>query len=732
MNFEPSAEQTLFLETFRRFLDEKSSLSRVRAASASGFDDELWRGLAEMGMFGLRVEEKNGGLDLGLFDAALLMEEAGRALATGPLAEAVVTARLLASFGEEKLLRTVLEGESAVTLAFHDVANDPVQWIAGGAAACAVIVLERETVFLVDLGQKRRVPEENLASASLAELDLRSFPRRPLGHGPAAVSAFLAAVEEWKILTSAMLCGLSREALRLASAYACERVQFGQPIAAFQAVAHPLVDCLRSIDAGQLLVWKAIRDIADGDPHAGAAISIALWWNARAAASTATQALHSFGGYGLTTEYDIHLYNVRAKAAALVLGDPQQLIFEAGRRIYGHERPPLPEAGEVCIDFDLGDEARGIAAEIDALFQNDVTSEMRDQFHYSWEGHVPAVHRLLGQRRLLFPGLPPALGGREAGSYAAIAATERLERNGYTTMATGVAAMVAMIVDRFGSEAVRGEVLPRVISGEAACCLGYSEPGSGSDVFAANCRAFREEDGWRISGTKMFTSGAEVSDYVLMLCRTNTDAPKHKGLTMFLVPLTRAGITIQAVRTFQDERTNITFYDDVRISDDWRLGDVDGGVRAMAAALELEQGYSVAGPHERLVEAAEELARSIRAGGGLLIDTDDAQARLVRARARVWAAHMMQYRAAWSQTHSRPDGALSSMSKLFSSESFQESAHDLMDLTAPLSLSKRPGPAGLVNQCYRHAHGTTVYGGTSEIHRSIIGERALGLPRSRA
>ena len=159
-------------------------------------------------------------------------------------------------------------------------------------------------------------------------------------------------------MIAAALAGLSRESLRLAAAYACERVAFGQPIGTYQAISHPLADLSTDVDGGKYLTWKTIRDIADGKTEAGAEISLAAWWNIETAGRAVAQALHTFGGYGLTTEYDIHLYNLRAKAWPLVFGDPARLLEEAGRRLYAGEKAELPDVGAVTIDFDLGEEAR--------------------------------------------------------------------------------------------------------------------------------------------------------------------------------------------------------------------------------------------------------------------------------------------------------------------------------------------------------------------------------------
>ena len=126
--------------------------------------------------------------------------------------------------------------------------------------------------------------------------------------------------------------------------------------------------------------------------------------------------------------------------------------------------------------------------------------------------------------------------------------------------------MVGATLMRFASDELKREVLPRICSGDAVTSLGYTEPAAGSDVAAAQTRAVRDGDDWVINGQKMFTSGANVAQYVFLLTRTDTEAAKHRGLTMFLVPFETPGIEIQAVHTLSDERTNITYYSDVRVA----------------------------------------------------------------------------------------------------------------------------------------------------------------------
>lgn len=735
MNFDITQDQQMLCEVFARFLDENSSPTQVRKAMESGIDRGLWSGLADLGVFGTRVPEVHGGLGLGTFDVALLMEEVGRTLASGPIAESILAAHLIATLGDPSVraeLDKFLTGQSVATIAFHDIAQKPVQWVAGGAVADLVVARHGDRVLLVALSGHDSFAEPNLASSGLAELDLAETPAIVLASGEQATRFFLQTVEEWKLLISAALSGLSRESIRLASEYACEREQFGAPIGSFQAISHPLADLLADTDGGKLLTWKVIHDIAQGDSGAAALLSLSTWWNIDTAGRAVAQALHTFGGYGLTTEYDIYLYNLRAKAWPLVIGDPRKLLREGARRLYGGESASLPDVGPVSIHFELGEDAEALAREVDDFFNTHLTPELRANAHYSWDGHHPDIHQKLAQAGLLFPAWSSEAGGRGASPYALNAVARVWEKQGWGSHAANTTGMLGHILRRFGSDEVKRDVLARVAAGEAICSLGFSEPGSGSDVFAAQCRATRDGDQWLIEGTKMFTSGANLADYVLMLTRTNRDVAKHKGLTMFIVPLKAAGVSVQPVYTFQDERTNITFYDNVRIPDSYRLGEVDGGVKVMAASLEIEHGGGFAKHQHALIEAAESLCRDIQEHDEPLINDEEARVRLARARLHAELSEMIAARALWASEMKKPNTGFGSMAKLFSSEKFLRDASDLLDLTAPWSLSKREGAAGFINQSYRHAQGTTIYGGTSEIHRSQIAERALGLPRSRS
>jgi alkylation response protein AidB-like acyl-CoA dehydrogenase len=280
---------------------------------------------------------------------------------------------------------------------------------------------------------------------------------------------------------------------------------------------------------------------------------------------------------------------------------------------------------------------------------------------------------------------------------------------------------------------LQDEVLLRFARGDVTSCLGFTEPSGGSDVFAAKTRAVRDGDDWVINGQKMFTSGADLASYVLLLTRTDPDVAKHKGLTMFLVPLDVPGIEIRPVHTFMDERTNATFYADVRIPDRYRLGDVNGGVKVMAAALTMEQAGSYY--HEQMhdmINAVTAWAREEQRGGQSLLAHPGTLSRLANIYTDCCISEALSARVLWTTLSGEPDRAYGPASKVFTTQAFIDNSADLVDLAAPASLIRGKTGLGVVEMGYRHSTATSIYGGTSEVLRSMVAERRLGLPRSRA
>jgi len=735
MNLAFTEEQELLRDTFADLFAVQSSPERVRRAEETGFDTELWRHLAETGALAIRVAEAHGGSALGLLEAAILLFEAGRRLATGPLAESVVACRLLAELGAPPLLAQALSGESVVTFALQPLASGAELLLAGGGRADAAVARHGDAVVVIRRPEKAR-EVRNLGLPGLA-LWPQSAARDTavLASGDTAIASFEAALEEWKLLTASYVAGLAREALRIAAAYASERIQFDRPIGTFQAIAHPLADAVTEVDAAWLLVHEALWAIANQRPEAAALISMAFAMATPAATRATRRSLHTHGGYGLSLEYDVQLYYRRAKAVPLLAGDPNDELLRVTDRLWNGARVSLPDAGAVPFDFELG-EAEAYRSRVRTFFDENLTDELRAHAHFSWDGHHREFNRKIAAAGLAFPSWPREYGGEERGAYEQMVLEEEFYRAGWTTHALGTTKMVGATLIRFASEELKREVLPRIAAGDAVSSLGYTEPAAGSDVAAAQTRAVRDGDDWVINGQKMFTSGANVAQYVFLLTRTDFTVAKHRGLTMFLVPLETPGIEIQAVHTLSDERTNITYYSDVRVPDRYRIGPVNGGWSVLRYALELEHGGTYPKHESDLIEAAARWARETQRGGRPAIEDPRVKERLGRAATNFEAARVLSRRSLWVSAEGLPQCGEGPMSKLFQTEIMVQDAQDLLDLAAPQSLL-RPGEPGAVaggefETAYRFAPAPTIYAGTSEIMRSLIAQLALGLPRNRS
>ncbi|WP_349269229.1 acyl-CoA dehydrogenase [Mycolicibacterium parafortuitum] len=279
-------------------------------------------------------------------------------------------------------------------------------------------------------------------------------------------------------------------------------------------------------------------------------------------------------------------------------------------------------------------------------------------------------------------------------------------------------AMVATAVDHFGSDELKAEVLPHVLSGRYRLCLGYTEPEGGSDIATCKTRAVRDGDGWVINGSKMFTSNAHHAQYVYLITNTDPNAPKHKSLTMFLVPLDSPGVEIQALRTVDGDRTNITYYSDVRVPDRYRIGPVNGGWAVLREALNAEHGTGERAPDglqklavmtEHALLLAEEVDRIAGTVGDRLDDGSVAY-RLGRSIARLEAAL------------STPE----MFGRVAIAQTLRDITPELMDIGGTGSAV----PEGLnAEYLFRLSLPTGIYGGTLDVFRNMIAQQALGLGR---
>ncbi len=388
------------------------------------------------------------------------------------------------------------------------------------------------------------------------------------------------------------------------------------------------------------------------------------------------------------------------------------------------------------MDFRLGADSERFARQAREFLAEALTPELVEKVHRTGVSHDEGFTKALRDRGWLAPGWPVEYGGQGRDAMEMVAFTEEMSRAGAPMYGIGTTMMIAWVILKAGTDAQKQEILPKALGGDIVIALGFTEPENGSDAAAAATRAERRGDGWVINGQKMFTTNAHIADYVFLLARTNPDVPKHRGLTTFLVPLQQPGVEVRAVHTLSGERTNITFYNDVYVSDDCRIGAVDGGWPVMAIALEREHGGGFAGESERLLANVEAWVRETTDGDGRpLVDDPGVRERIGRAATEIEVARLLQRRTAWMHANGVPGHAKGSMAKLFSSERLERQAADFLEMIGPDGVRATGDPSaprgGAIEHAVRHAKGTTIYAGTSEIQRNIIAQHGLGLPRGR-
>jgi alkylation response protein AidB-like acyl-CoA dehydrogenase len=363
---------------------------------------------------------------------------------------------------------------------------------------------------------------------------------------------------------------------------------------------------------------------------------------------------------------------------------------------------------------------------IRALLAEHLTPEVRARVHATGTHHDWNLHRAMAHRGWVVAALPVDLGGQGRSPEQLAALFRELERAEapYDGMANTM--MVAFILGHVGTPRQIADVLPLLLAGDAIPCLGYSEPESGSDVAAAATSAVRDGDGWVITGQKMFTSLAEEARWAFVLTRTNTDVAKHRGLTFFLVPMEQ--VEVRPVRTLAGKRTNITFFDGVRVGDEWRIGGVDGGWQVLLVALAFERG-AAGGVSDisALYDAAVARLSEPDGHGTRPIDDPHVRARLVKIAIDKEVADVLGDRAAWAASKGVPrqEGA---EAKLFGTEAYGRAAAALLDILGAQGVLRDDTP-GSFEHAYRYAPILTTAGGTSEIQKNLIAERTLGLPR---
>jgi alkylation response protein AidB-like acyl-CoA dehydrogenase len=369
----------------------------------------------------------------------------------------------------------------------------------------------------------------------------------------------------------------------------------------------------------------------------------------------------------------------------------------------------------------LSDDDQAFQAELREFLGRVVTEEVLARDRATGENFDETVHLALGKAGYLRRDFLPA----DRGGFSAVQRRIwdlEIGRAHTPWFHWGTTAMAAKTLEKFAATELCDEVLPGVLEGRLRLCLGYTEPEGGSDVATCKTRAVRDGDEWIINGSKMFTSNAHNAQYVFLVTNSAPEAPKHQSLTMFLVPLDRPGVAIQGIRTVDGDRTNITYYSDVRIEDRYRVGEINGGWGVLRGALDAEHGTG-----EREADGLDKIAvmtehllllsEALDGAAARVRRSDDALYRLGRSVARTEAA------ASTAEMYGRVAIA----------QTMREVSPELMDIlgTAAALPIGTEGAAddGGAEYIFRLAGPVGIYGGTLEVFRNMIAQGALGLGR---
>jgi len=390
------------------------------------------------------------------------------------------------------------------------------------------------------------------------------------------------------------------------------------------------------------------------------------------------------------------------------------------------------------MNFDFGPDEVAFEAELEAFLQEHHSDDVMDANpeQLSQTVDTPAKRRFmakLAERGWLGMSWPSEYGGAEKSGLYDFVLTEGLSRVGAPQPGKGVG-IVGKTIIRHGSEKMKAEFLPQIMRGEVEFAIGYSEPQAGSDAAAMALKAEKVDGGWMLNGRKIWTTSAHFADYYWVGARTDPDS-KHNGITLFLISMNHPNFTIHPTWTIGDERTNEVFFDDVFVSDDSVVGQVNEGWTYICEALDLERfAMMPVGPLEEKAKAVLAYLRTAKRDGKPLRDDPQARAKAAQIRTQLEVARMLQRRVISEALRDRVPTVESSEYKLYMNELGQRVADWALDLMGPsgqLRCGEEGAPlGGRFERSYRYTVVDTIGGGASEIQKNIIGRRGLGLPKN--
>src|SRR4051794_1862350 len=668
-------------------------------------DADAWRsayaGLAQLGIFGVALPEECGGAGGTVDDLCAMVDEAAAALVPGPVATTAV-ATLVVPSSHAELLEALASGERTAGLALNAElhcdggrASGTAEFVLGADAGGVLLLPAGDHFLLVD-ATADGVTVEPLTptdfSRPLARVVLADAPAEVLPVSRRRVEDLAATVK------AAESAGLARWTLQTATEYAKVREQFGKPIGSFQAIKHMCAEMLLRSEQVAVAAGDAARAAnASDDPQLSIAAAVAAAASIEFAKANAKDCIQVLGGIGITWEHDAHLYLRRAYGISQFLGGASRWL----RRVAALTQQGVRR--ELHIDL----------ASVEHM-QPEIAAAVAEVAAQPEEKRQIA----LAEAGLQAPHWPPPY-GRAASPAEQLLIDREMAAAGVERPDLVIGWWAAPTILEHGSTEQIERFVPPTLSGELFWCQLFSEPGAGSDLASLRMKAVRAEGGWKLTGQKVWTSRANWAQYGVCLARTDPDAPKHKGITYFLIDMSSPGIDIRPLREITgDDLFNEVFFDDVFVPDEMVVGEVNDGWRLARTTLANERvamahGTALGNPMEELLRTVSEL------------DVDPAVAdqlgELIRS---AQVGSLLDQRIAQLILGGQDPGPQASARKLIGVRYRQKLSEFRMELSAGAGAVENKEVHDFLNtRCL------TIAGGTEQILLTMAGERLLGLPR---
>jgi 3-oxochol-4-en-24-oyl-CoA dehydrogenase len=669
--------------------------------------DGLWKEMVSTGWLGLHIDERFDGQGYGLPELTVVLEQLGRAAVGGPFLPTVAVSAVIAELGADgqrkRWLPRLVSGDVVAGIGTNGDAV--VRDSTVSAAAVPVLAEAGADLFLLPVGDDlvlvqagdgvstRTVDSVDQLLAPVVVVSLSSAPIAEIFPGAAAVAARIL-----RLLAAAEAVGGLGACTEMATAYAAGREQFGRPIGSFQAVKHHCANMLIDTELAVAATWDAAR--ADG-VEAELAATMAAGHALTAYQRVALQNVQVHGGIGYTWEHDAHLYIRRATVLQAFAGGQDGLrdkvIDLQSNGVRRRHSVDLPEDAEqyrqAALDF---------RAELEA-------------------SDADGRQRLWARSGYLQPHWPAPY-GRAADSVEQLVIEDAL--GGLDKPSLGLGEWVVPTLLQHGSPEQVARLIWPSLEGELRWCQLFSEPGAGSDAAAVATKARRIDDGWVVTGQKVWTSDAVNCQRGLATVRTDPNVRKHKGITAMIIDLTDPAVQIRPLTEITGETLfNEVFFDDVFVPDCDVVGGVNEGWSVAMAAFGNERvsigGGSVTMTADALIDL---LARHRPDDTGVARDVG---ALLIEA----YTLATLNLRQAARAVFDTGPGIEGNIAKLFGAEHAQRVAELGLRIAGRATLL---GEEPDVVHDYLFSRCLTIAGGTSEIVRNLIAERILGLPRDPA